>query len=48
MKDKKPTPIPPMTDSTRDSTSSGNCPLNTATAAVHRLRISAHNSREPS
>ena len=47
-KDRKPTPTAPMTDSTRASTSSGNWLLNTATADVHRLSISAHSSSEPS
>ena len=47
-KDRKPTAMPPMTASTRDRTSNGNCGLNSATAAVHRQRISTHSSREPS
>ena len=48
MNNRNPTEIKPITPSTRATISSGKCLLNPATAAVHTVRINAHNSSEPS
>src|SRR5690554_4131103 len=48
MNRKKPTQIMPMTDSTWDTMVAGSLRLKIATASVHPVSISIHNSSEPS
>ncbi len=48
MKTRKPTEIRPSTPSTRALNTCGRLAENSATARVHRARISSHSSSEPS